>query len=78
VSENYKVFCAPRHLRINMCKFQKGELEIAMLLYAVCLAAWITHLYVCFSDGRWGFLIAGAIFFPVAIIHGAGTWVGLW
>ena len=42
------------------------------------LAAWLTHLYVCFTDERWGFLIAGALFFPVAIIHGIGLWFGLW
>lgn len=41
-------------------------------------AAWLTHLIVCFQDDRWGFLIAGAIFFPVAIVHGTGTWFGLW
>lgn len=33
-------------------------------------AAWLNHIITCFSDGLWGFLIAGAIFFPVGIIHG--------
>ena len=42
------------------------------------LMAWFTHLYACFSDDRWGFLIAGAIMFPIAIIHGIGIWIGLW
>ena len=41
-------------------------------------AAWITHLFACFSDDRWGFLIAGAIMFPVAIVHGIGIWFGIW
>ena len=41
-------------------------------------AAWITHLIACFSDDRWGFLIAGAIFFPVAVVHGTGVWFGAW
>ena len=36
------------------------------------IAAWLTHLFVCFSDDRWGFLIAGAIMFPIAIVHGVG------
>jgi hypothetical protein len=40
------------------------------------LGAWITHVYFCLSDGRWGFLIAGAIFFPIAIVHGIGIWLG--
>ena len=41
-------------------------------------AAWFTHLFVCFSDDRWGFLIAGAIMFPIAIVHGVGIWFGFW
>lgn len=41
-------------------------------------AAWITHLVVCFKAGLWGFLIAGAIFFPIGIVHGTGIWFGLW
>jgi hypothetical protein len=48
---------------------------VAMLAAA---AAWFQHLYTCFNDEAWGFLIAGAIFFPVAIVHGAGIWLGLW
>ncbi len=40
--------------------------------------AWITHVVVCFKDGEWGFLIAGALFFPVAVIHGWGIWFGWW
>ncbi len=48
------------------------------LLLAVAVAAWFTHLYVCFTQGEWGFLIAGAIFAPVAVVHGFGAWFGLW
>lgn len=44
----------------------------------VAVSAWFTHLYVCFTDDRWGFLIAGAIMFPIAIIHGIGVWFGFW
>jgi hypothetical protein len=44
----------------------------------VLAAAWLTHIYVCFTHGHWGFLIAGAIFFPIAIIHGIGIWFGIW
>lgn len=39
---------------------------------------WVTHLYICFTSEKWGFLIAGAIFFPIGIIHGWGRWFGLW
>ena len=41
-------------------------------------AAWFTHLFVCFSDDRRGFLIAWAIMFPIAIVHGIGIWFGVW
>lgn len=37
-------------------------------------AAWITHVIVCFKASAWGFLIAGAIFFPVAWAHGTWSW----
>ena len=51
---------------------------LGILLIGVSTAAWFTHLVVCFTDDRWGFLIAGAIMFPIAIVHGAGVWFGAW
>lgn len=47
-----------------------------VVLGCTLLAAWFTHIIVCLSDDRWGFLIAGALFFPIAIIHGLGIWFG--
>jgi hypothetical protein len=47
-----------------------------ILFFILCVAAWVTHIFVCLSDAMWGFLIAGAIFFPVAIVHGFGLWFG--
>lgn len=44
----------------------------------LALAGWFQHLYTCFNEHLYGFLIAGAIFFPVAIIHGWGIWLGFW
>lgn len=41
-------------------------------------AAWLTHVVVCLAGGLWGFLIAGAIFFPIGIVHGLGVWFGWW
>lgn len=41
---------------------------------ATTVFAWFTHLFTCFAEGMWGFLIAGAIFFPVGIIHGFYLW----
>jgi hypothetical protein len=59
-------------------KIQQGSAAIGMVFCLVSLAAWFTHIFVCFSQEKWGFLIAGAIFFPVAMIHGVGVWFGFW
>ena len=40
-------------------------------------AAWMTHIVVCLQTAAWGFLIAGAIVFPIAWIHGTGIWLGI-
>lgn len=58
-----------------------GELFGGCFGAAVMLAmaaGWFNHLYICFTQSEWGFLIAGALFFPVAIIHGWGAWLGFW
>ena len=39
------------------------------------LLAWLTHVFTCFATSAWGFLIAGAIFFPVGILHGFYIWL---
>jgi len=43
-----------------------------------CILAWFTHVIVCLKAASWGFLIAGALVFPVAVIHGTGVWFGAW
>jgi hypothetical protein len=40
-------------------------------------AAWITHIVICLQTAAWGFLIAGAIVFPIAWIHGTGVWFNI-
>ena len=57
---------------------QRGEGGIDAIIGLICLVAWLTHLVVCFQGNRWGFLIAGALFFPIGIIHGIGIWFGFW
>jgi len=53
--------------------------DLAVVAFVITMAAaWFTHLYTCFSEEKWGFLIGGALFFPVAIIHGIGIWLGIW
>jgi len=38
------------------------------------VAAWFTHVFTCFASASWGFLVAGAIAFPVAWAHGTWLW----
>lgn len=55
--------------------------KVEMVLGAVGLwvvLSWLTHVIECLKDSDWGFLIAGAIFFPVAVVHGTGIWFGVW
>lgn len=40
------------------------------------ICAWFTHVVVCLKAASWGFLLAGAIFFPVGCVHGTGIWFG--
>lgn len=61
---------------------QRGSSDVGMLfglaLVVWVVAAWITHVVVCLKTASWGFLIAGAIVAPVAVIHGTGAWFGAW
>ena len=53
-------------------------ISICLFLVFIPIAAWLTHVITCLQDSLWGFLIAGAIIFPIGIIHGIGLWFGLW
>jgi len=58
--------------------FAEGFGAILILAFwAACLGGWITHIIFCLSHNRWGFLIAGALAFPIAIIHGWLIWLGV-
>ena len=48
----------------------------AILIALGVFAAWLTHVIVCIKSNSWGFLIAGAIFAPVGVIHGVMIWMG--
>ena len=45
------------------------------LIGFACMAAWFTHIFTCFAQSLWGFLVAGAILFPIGILHGFYLWV---
>lgn len=38
---------------------------------------WFTHVITCLQQSEWFFLIAGAICFPIAWIHGLGILLGV-
>ena len=58
-------------------KHEKGNAEVLTLaMFAWLIASWLTHVVVCLGAAKWGFLIAGAILFPIAVIHGTGIWFG--
>jgi hypothetical protein len=44
----------------------------------VGFAAWLTHVIVCIKASSWVFLLAGAIFAPIGVVHGVGVWFGAW
>ena len=50
----------------------KEWLGIAAIVMFVI--AWFNHIFTCFAEGWWGFLIAGALFFPIGVIHGMWLW----
>jgi len=41
------------------------------------IPAWVTHVVVCIQSEQWIFLLAGAIFAPIGVIHGWGIWFGV-
>lgn len=48
------------------------------LIWLMFVTAWLTHVITCLGDGLWGFLVAGALLFPIGIVHGIGIWFGAW
>jgi hypothetical protein len=52
----------------------EGFILATTLLVLWIGAAWLTHIVVCFANDSWGFLVAGAIAFPVAWAHGTWVW----
>lgn len=56
----------------------KLGIVLYLLLGLVSFATWLTHVIVCIETSRWGLLIAGALFFPVGMVHGLGVWFGFW
>jgi len=48
---------------------------VALVLTAV--AGWATHVVICIQTSSWLLLVFGCLFFPVGVVHGVGSWFGL-
>jgi len=59
-----------------MKEFLKVITSLAFIIGV--FGGWATHIFVCLKTASWGFLIAGALFFPIGIVHGVGSWFGAW
>lgn len=70
--------CIASQVIANLIKgFEMGQfIGVGLVLWLV--VAWFVHVATCFVEHAWGFLIAGAIFFPIAWVHGTGVILGWW
>ena len=54
-----------------------GCLPIMVVITAIStIPAWFTHVIVTIRAEQWLFLLAGAIFAPIGVLHGWGLWFG--
>ena len=57
--------------------FGVGSIAMIIAIPAGLFIAWLTHIIHTIQNEEFIFLVAGAIFFPIAIIHGIGLWFGI-
>ena len=62
----------------------KGKIKMSetralagIIFFLLVIAGWLTHVIVTIQTAKWILLLAGAILFPIGIIHGWGLWFGL-
>ena len=59
--------------------FDRAIALLTFLMFVACttavLAAWVIHIVACISGAMWGFLIAGAVLFPIGVAHGIYLWL---
>ena len=48
------------------------------LAWVLIYAAWLTSIVFCSVNSLRPLLIAGAVFFPIGVVHGIGVWFGGW
>jgi hypothetical protein len=61
----------------NYGPMHPAEAGGSLLFLLTIYCAWLTHIVNCAEDRLWGFLVTGAIVFPVGILHGLGVWLGI-
>ena len=49
---------------------------LGLVLVLLTFAGWCQHIYACFGEDNWAFLILGAVLSPIGIIHGWSIWLG--
>lgn len=62
-------------------KKQRGSTSagfIALFVFAISLAGWLTHIVDCLMHQLYVLLLVGVFVFPVGIFHGIGVWFGFW
>jgi hypothetical protein len=67
-----QALCHLASIRGNLPTFKKEFMY--QFIGIACFLAWLTHVFTCFAQGLWGFLIAGALLFPIGILHGFYLW----
>ncbi len=55
-----------------------GGCLVILAIGIIPIAAWLTHVINTIQNEEWFFLLAGAIFAPIGIVHGIGIWFGVW
>ena len=55
-----------------------GMSLVPILIWIVCIAAWLNHIIYCFQHGAWLRLLVLAILAPLGIVDGFGLWFGWW
>ena len=54
-----------------------GGTLASVIFGLLVVAGWLTHIIVTIQTAKWILLLAGAILFPIGIIHGWGIWFGI-
>lgn len=72
-----KLFDKLDHIFEHVVKYFFWYLITALAIGVVNLFAWFTHVSHCIQHEEWVFLVAGAIAFPIACVHGWGLWFGI-